>query len=589
MKKHKFLLKNDFKMLGEVARLAPGYIVLIILHALLWAFINSLAIYFRNDLFDLIETDGAFETAALHILFMAIFYLIIFIPDFMYNNVISPILSERLTQKFHLKIFKKAESVDLECFDNPDFYNNYIWTMNQAGGRALGVIDAFANVVNNIISTCAISGLLLTINVWVGIIMIAGIFTTTTIVTSINNRFRLKQNEEEMPVSRKYGYIWWLFASPYCAKEMRIGRTSEIALRDYDDNAEKNTQIQMKYGRKYIWINGVFMNIFERATNYVTIVIMIVLLAKGRFSLGDFAAVVGALWILKAVVQALSSSLSALPDHARYLEKYYAFFAYENKVKSGSRSVPHFENLRVENVSFSYPTNEDKEILHNVSFSINKGEKVAIVGYNGAGKTTLIKLLMRFYDPTNGRILYNGIDIREFDLAEYRNRLAAVFQDYVVFENTVGENVIGGKFDEKDKETVEDALRSAMFDEKLKTLPGGLDTVLSRRFSDEGVNLSGGEEQKVVIARTLAKPYNLIFMDEPSSALDPVAEYNLNHSILNATKDSERTVVFISHRLSTTRFADKIILFENGSIAEIGSHDELMRYENGKYAKMFTV
>lgn len=214
------------------------------------------------------------------------------------------------------------------------------------------------------------------------------------------------------------------------------------------------------------------------------------------------------------------------------------------------------------------------------------GERIAIVGYNGAGKTTLIKLLMRLYDTTNGEILYNGRSIRDFVPEKYREHIGSVFQDYKVFAASIAENVIGGEYTDNDEEAVMWALKAASFDEKLGQLPNGIHSQLTTEFSKEGVGLSGGESQKIAIARVFARPFELIIMDEPSSALDPIAEYELNQSIL---KNAEgRTVIFISHRLATTRMADKIYMFDHGKIVEQGSHDELM-IQNGKYAGMYRV
>jgi ATP-binding cassette subfamily B protein len=369
---------------------------------------------------------------------------------------------------------------------------------------------------------------------------------------------------------------------------------------------------------------GVGFNIARRGTYYATILIMIFELSAGRVQLGGFAAAVASLWMLQSIMMNLADSLTELPKHALYIEKYFKFLEHENHLLSGSEPVPAFESLTFEDVSFAYTSvftdeetalaDEIKEferkekgltehteeknreerptVLKHVSFTIRKGEKTAIVGYNGAGKTTLIKLVMRLYDPTEGRILYNGRDIREYDLHEYRERIGAVFQDYRIFAATLGENVMGGGYERTDENEshIRDALDSATFTDRLKTLEKGLETPLTREIDKEGVNLSGGEAQKVAIARVLVRPYDLIIMDEPSSALDPVAEYELNHSILNAadSRDSGRTatVIFISHRLSTTRFADRIFLFANGELSERGSHDELIA-RNGKYAEMF--
>lgn len=224
--------------------------------------------------------------------------------------------------------------------------------------------------------------------------------------------------------------------------------------------------------------------------------------------------------------------------------------------------------------------------MKNINFSIHPGEKIAIVGYNGAGKTTLTKLLMRLYDVTDGEILLDSINIKEYSIKDYRDYFGAVFQDYKLFAGTVLENVMMDIVKKSDVPIVLDSLNQSGFSEKLNSFPQKEETMLTREFDKKGTGLSGGEAQKVAIARVFAKNCKIVVLDEPSSALDPISEYNLYHSMLNAAK--EKSVVFVSHRLSTTRIADKIYMFEKGEIIERGSHDELMEL-NGKYAQMFNL
>jgi ATP-binding cassette subfamily B protein len=277
---------------------------------------------------------------------------------------------------------------------------------------------------------------------------------------------------------------------------------------------------------------------------------------------------------------------------------------FEPQIKDGITEIPEFESLELRNVSFSYefsahpkyrfhdedykaPKKEDgKNVLRNVNMTIRKEDKIAIVGYNGAGKTTLIKLIMRLYDPTEGEILYNGVNIKNYEPNAYRRMIGTVFQDFKIFATSIAENVMNGDYRESDRETVLSALKAADFTDKLDTLEDGINTHLTREFNNKGTNLSGGESQKIAISRVFAKNYPIVIMDEPSSALDPLAEYNLNQSILHNTEG--KTVIFISHRLSTTRIADKIYMFDTGSLIEEGSHEELLSM-NGKYAEMFRV
>ncbi|MBR3691479.1 MAG: ABC transporter ATP-binding protein, partial [Clostridia bacterium] len=256
----------------------------------------------------------------------------------------------------------------------------------------------------------------------------------------------------------------------------------------------------------------------------------------------------------------------------------------EPKIVGGTLPAPEGPaEIRAEGLTFAYP-GSDKAVLDGIDLTIAPGERVALVGYNGAGKTTLIKLLLRLYDPTEGRILLNGHDLREYDITSLREYFGCVFQDFVLFAATLGENVACDFMENSDPGKIREALDLAGFSERLAKMEKGIDTPLTREFDENGLNLSGGENQKVAMARTFAKPSGCIILDEPSAALDPLSEYRLNES-MNAAA-AGRTVVYISHRLSTTRMADRICMMEQGRIIESGSHDELMT-QNGKYAEMF--
>ena len=614
------VLIYDARILGKVWRLCPAYVVFLALWSVMWAGIDTAAVYFRNAMFNALDTSDAFMDTAVFILALAVFYVIVFIPDHVYGLIVNPILDNRLRYRMHAELYRKAQGMDLACYDDPDFYNQFVWAMRESDQRAVAVVRALFNVVNRIISATAISALLLTINAWMGILMLVGV-GVTLVVEYFGNRLWLRVMEIMNPLWRRESYITRVFNLSDYAKEMRTSGVGDMMTRDCQKTVGKLNRLDLKYGKKFTLLYGVGFNIARRGTYYATILIMVFELSAGRVQLGGFAAAVASLWMLQSIMMNLADSLTELPKHALYIEKYFKFLEHENRLLSGREPVPAFESLTFEDVSFTYasvftdeetklaaeireferkekgtaePDDGEKSpvarpaVLRHVSFTIRKGEKTAIVGYNGAGKTTLIKLVMRLYDPTEGRILYNGRDIREYDLRQYRERIGAVFQDYRIFAATLGENVMGGGYEPtpENESRIRDALESATFTDRLETLEQGLETPLTREIHKEGVNLSGGEAQKVAIARVFVRPYDLIIMDEPSSALDPVAEYELNHSILNAADSRDRTVIFISHRLSTTRFADRIFLFANGELSEQGSHDELIAM-NGKYAEMF--
>ncbi len=281
----------------------------------------------------------------------------------------------------------------------------------------------------------------------------------------------------------------------------------------------------------------------------------------------------------------IADSFSELSAVALYFQNLHDFFDYESKIISGNRKTEKFESLEFKNVSFKYPSAENYS-LKNVSLKINRGETAAVVGVNGAGKTTFVKLLLRFYDVTDGEILYNGINIKEYDLDDLRNRFATVFQDYKNFALSVNENVMCKICNEEDKKIASQALiKSGVYD-KINSLDNGADTVLTREFDENGAGLSGGEAQKTAAARMFAKNFDIAILDEPSSALDPIAEYKMYENLISATKD--KTVIYISHRLSSAVLSDRIFVLSAGSVIESGTHSELMN-AGGEYAKMFAL
>ena len=307
---------------------------------------------------------------------------------------------------------------------------------------------------------------------------------------------------------------------------------------------------------------------------------------KHNLAVSDFSVIVTAVSNLKDILNNLSDAITKVRKEAEYFGNLREFMEYQSKVVGGAKSASAFESLEFKDVHFTYP-GAKKPSLKGLSFKIEKGETIAVVGKNGAGKTTFVKLLLRFYDPDSGVILYNGTDIREYDISSLRERLATVFQDYKVFALTVNENVLCRETENiNDLNVVDSALKAAGIYDRIMNLPEQKETVFTREFDEKGTGLSGGEQQKLCAARMFAKQFDLALLDEPSSALDPIAEYKMYESLIKATAD--KTVIYISHRLSSAVLSDKIYVFNDGKVSECGTHDQLMADGKG-YCEMFTL
>lgn len=394
-----------------------------------------------------------------------------------------------------------------------------------------------------------------------------------------------------VPYIRKTDYVNRTVYLVDYAKELRISNVFLVLRKIYMEGF-RGVVAQLKhYGPKRISLKFIrdiftFVIIFQGVmiySLYRTLVTQSMTLSG--FSV-LFSAMTTAAWIVidtsKAVIQSYEDSL--------YIANLKEFLEYEpiiDEKQDGKTPLLHQEGtslLQFNNVSFTY-RGQNHATLKNISLSLHRGEKIAIVGHNGAGKTTFIKLLMRLYDTTEGQVLLSGENVKNLNLQAYRRLYGTAFQDYQVFSLSVAENVLMYKPQcEADYAKAEAALRRTGVYEKVCTLPHGMDTILTKEFAQDGAVLSGGEIQKIAVARAFAGTYEIAVFDEPSSALDPIAEYKLYENILEICQ--EKTVIFISHRLSTAVLADTIYLFENGEIAECGSHQELMSL-NGKYADMF--
>ncbi|MCR5672293.1 MAG: ABC transporter ATP-binding protein/permease [Lachnospiraceae bacterium] len=483
---------------------------------------------------------------------------------------------------------EKNSQMDLIYYDDPDNYDTYVVVANNADTMIEKTVMITSKMIGGAIALVVASALIMSINPILAIFPVAGF------IVNLLTRFKIENllytwEVEYMKSLRKAEYSKRVFYQPEYAKECKLTDVRKPLRLQFDEALDAASKVGVKYGPAITWISLInWIAVFTVFSFFaVPAYLGYLALVVRSIALGEVASANNASNYVRRNLDEINFCLVDLQQIGLYGEKFRKMLGHEPVIEVHEGLIPDkgSESLVLSNVRFRYP-GSDTDTLKDISMEIKPGEKIAIVGENGAGKTTFVKLLMRLYDVSSGSIKYGDHDIRRYDTRKYRQKISAVFQDYNIYAATVAENVMLGNVSEKDRKDITDALTKADFGKRLNTLPEGIDTKLTREFSEDGVNLSGGESQKIAISRVFMKNENraISILDEPSSALDPVSEYKLNKNLMENSKGD--TVIFISHRLSTTRMADRIYLFENGSIIESGTHEELMS-RNGRYRKMF--
>jgi len=499
-------------------------------------------------------------------------------------SLVDSLLGDRFTNHISLRLMRHATSLDLVSFEDPVFYDKMERARRQTTAR-LGMLASLAGMAQQFLTLLSMLSAVIFVYPWLLLLLVAAtipVFLGETRFALLNYSMLFRYTPER----RELDYLRYLGVSNESAKEIKIfGLGNYLADRSrglFERFYVENKKLAIKRTTE-----GALLNLAPTGAYYIAYALILRKALVGGLSVGDLTLMTGAFSRARSIMESLVSGLAGIAEQSLFIKDLFDFFDTEPLIvsKPGASPVPHpiRHGFEFQNVSFSY-AGSDKKVLHNISFRFEAGEKIALVGENGAGKTTLVKLLARLYDPTEGRILLDGVDLRDYSVEELRQEIGVIFQDYMRYDMLAAENIAFGRIEQiADDARIERSAEKSLAAPVIENLPKAYRQMLGRRF-EGGVDLSTGQWQKIALARAYMRDAQILILDEPTASLDARAEFEVYQRFVELT--TGKMAILISHRFSTVRMADRILVLERGSIAEQGSHRELLSL-GGKYSELF--
>ncbi len=581
------VLKNNFYILKLIFQASPKVVIVSTLSQLFYSLnevIYSLIMF--PLIVEALQGEKTFTDVMIFLLIFSAFSIVSYVLTG-YEEAVQ--FKEIMVVQHYLmrKIYNKAINVDLYCYENPEFYDNYTKANAEILNRFTDILYNIIWMISIIVSAIISISVIIAYEPIVFIIVIIPVILER-FIDSKYTRAKFDRNKETTPYSRQMDYVDRMVYLQDYAKDLRLSSIFGPVMKNFHNALDMTVKIMKQYGFKIGFCRFLKTILMGFVVFFAVQALTIYKFLKfGAYGLAGITRLINASSELTGILGSLSWASASFYENGIFIENLKVFLEYEPKiVEDPEGKIPENKEhkISIKDVSFCYEGAKNP-VLEHISMEIQPKQKIALVGHNGAGKSTLVKLLMRLYDVSDGKIELDGMDIKDYKLSEYRHMFGTIFQDFKIFAMSVAENVL---LDEaknpQDVEKAIEALKASGIYEKVKGFEKGIDTLLTKEFSEDGVIMSGGEFQKLAVARVFAKESSIAILDEPSSALDPISEYEMFESMMKACED--KTVIFVSHRLSSAVMADKIYMLENGGIIEEGSHHELMEL-NGKYAEMF--